>query len=268
MESVFLSQSKMKQPAASDTSSELLAFSKSFKKTRKASNMICRSKFDCSRKQRKYHKCRRSASLPNSKDLYAVVRDNVLPQNIKQYSSLQLSKLNSSMRKHCERYSSLDELSAWYFQMRNINEESCIDCLREYKHNLTLPTSCVSCNIYHAIDHLGSQLKLNDVVRSSGSKEKETKAATNLNSNFTPSNERPTLLETNTAENSSSAFYRIIDAMPNMNILRTKKSIPLVSFEGKQLEKQFYRRVLAMNDKVLRMGLVSELVGSRKEKIY
>ncbi|MCP9260474.1 Protein unc-13 B [Dirofilaria immitis] len=39
----------------------------------------------------------------------------------------------------------------------------------------------------------------------------------------------PTLLETDNAENSSSAFYKSIDAMPNMNISRTKKTIPLVS---------------------------------------
>ncbi|EJD74247.1 phorbol ester/diacylglycerol-binding protein unc-13, variant [Loa loa] len=40
---------------------------------------------------------------------------------------------------------------------------------------------------------------------------------------------KPTLLETDNAENSSSAFYRSIDAMPDMNISRTKKTIPLVS---------------------------------------
>lgn len=38
-----------------------------------------------------------------------------------------------------------------------------------------------------------------------------------------------TLLESAASDNASSAFYKSIDAMPNMNVSRTKKSIPLVS---------------------------------------
>ncbi|VDN51243.1 unnamed protein product [Dracunculus medinensis] len=39
----------------------------------------------------------------------------------------------------------------------------------------------------------------------------------------------PTLLDGDSVNNATSAFYKSIDAMPNMNVAKTKKTIPLVS---------------------------------------
>ncbi|VBB33389.1 unnamed protein product [Acanthocheilonema viteae] len=213
----------MVQPAVSDPTAALLAFSKSFKKVRRAKTI----------KPIRYIKqksvndasAQRSTSLPNPDDLYIVVRDNDKRSSARKISALE------EMKMHKSRYQKYrcNSLFATTLPLHHHSSSS----------SSSSSSSFILNNENCAKEYFGSYLQANESIidPSNGTDDNTTKLLkstlmliTKLSLYDTMKQfHKPTLLETDNAGNSSSAFYRNIDAMPNMNISRTKKTIPLVS---------------------------------------
>ncbi|CAG9530531.1 unnamed protein product [Cercopithifilaria johnstoni] len=216
----------MMQFAVSDPGDALLEFSKTFKKVQRTKT-VNPSHYVRQRNIEDKPVCQyikiRSTSLPNPNDLYIVVRDNDKRSLAKKISSI--SEEMNMHKNRCQKY----RFNSMLTMMIPLHQSSS-----------SPSSSFILNNDYSTKKDFDSYLQTNGSVTindPNGTDDSTTKILKSTLMFITKLSlcdtmkqfHKPTLLETENAENSSSAFYRTIDAMPNMNISGNKKTIPLVS---------------------------------------